>query len=399
MTTQRLHDLLEELVTDATPADGVDAAWERAARTRRRRRLAAVAGTTVAALAVGAVILNRPDTSSRPPSPRRTRRRRSTRRHDRVAGSVKPTGHDVRRSRGLVEPDARGRSGPAVAGGRIAGAARDRPCGGSARHSRFGACGGRAVGLRARVRNAAAGRAAGPRRLLPFPRRLPAGPVQDAEGNARLSPLIDGSLAPDGQAPLLRPEQFARAVRAGHWNLADHRHPGLACRRRPLAGRRHGLGPCGTGWHDGRLDVRRGRTPSSRPRLGGGGDGPARPRRPGLRSREDPVPPAAHRARSSLGPSNRCPQGMCPTPRPWWSGQRASFSRSPCTAPPRPSGRRAAARWPGCLTPTPWCSSPAADCSRGRSAPTTSVASPKSPAGSSGEEGYAASWAPMWQER
>ena len=42
MTTQRLHDLLEELVTDATPVDGVDAAWERAARTRRRRRLAAV---------------------------------------------------------------------------------------------------------------------------------------------------------------------------------------------------------------------------------------------------------------------------------------------------------------------------------------------------------------------
>ena len=67
MTTQRLHDLLEELVTDATPVDGIDAAWERAARTRRRRRLAAVAGTTVAALALGAVILNRPDPSSGPP--------------------------------------------------------------------------------------------------------------------------------------------------------------------------------------------------------------------------------------------------------------------------------------------------------------------------------------------
>ena len=67
MTTQRLHDLLEELVTGVTPVDGVDAAWERAARTRRRRRLAAVAGTTVAALALGAVMLNRPDTSSSPP--------------------------------------------------------------------------------------------------------------------------------------------------------------------------------------------------------------------------------------------------------------------------------------------------------------------------------------------
>jgi len=30
MTTQRLHDLLEELVTGVTPVDGVDAAWERA---------------------------------------------------------------------------------------------------------------------------------------------------------------------------------------------------------------------------------------------------------------------------------------------------------------------------------------------------------------------------------
>jgi hypothetical protein len=64
MTTQRLHDLLEELVTDATPVDGIDSAWERAVRTRRRRRLAAVAGTAVAVIALGAAILYRPDSVS-----------------------------------------------------------------------------------------------------------------------------------------------------------------------------------------------------------------------------------------------------------------------------------------------------------------------------------------------
>ena len=67
MTTRRLHDLLEELVTDAASVDRVDAAWERAASTRRRRRLAAVAGTTVAVLALGTALLNLPDPSSSPP--------------------------------------------------------------------------------------------------------------------------------------------------------------------------------------------------------------------------------------------------------------------------------------------------------------------------------------------
>jgi hypothetical protein len=56
MTAQRLHDLLDELVADTPSADVVEAAWQRASRTRRRRRLAALGSTTAAVVAVvGAV--------------------------------------------------------------------------------------------------------------------------------------------------------------------------------------------------------------------------------------------------------------------------------------------------------------------------------------------------------
>jgi len=53
MTTERLRDLLDDLVADVTPIDRVDEAWQHA-RQRRRRRTAGVMGG--AALALAAVV-------------------------------------------------------------------------------------------------------------------------------------------------------------------------------------------------------------------------------------------------------------------------------------------------------------------------------------------------------
>ncbi len=68
MTTERLYDLLDELVVDTTPVDAVDAAWDGAQRIRQRRRLAATGGAAAAviALAVGVAVLDGPDPSGPP---------------------------------------------------------------------------------------------------------------------------------------------------------------------------------------------------------------------------------------------------------------------------------------------------------------------------------------------
>ena len=69
MTTERLYDLLDELVVDASPVDAVDLAWDGAQRIRQRRRLAVTGSVAAAviALAVGVAVLDGPDPSSGPP--------------------------------------------------------------------------------------------------------------------------------------------------------------------------------------------------------------------------------------------------------------------------------------------------------------------------------------------
>ncbi len=203
MTTQRLHDLLEELVTDATPVDGVDAAWERAARTRRRRRLAAVAGTTVAALAAGRGIVEptrhvvrppvttpsaTPTVTTPSPPPTTESPLPSSPPDTTYAGAGvwwSPTLADEADLPWLEDDSPLPREIDLAEGAPDAAGLERAVAAFSVFELESGAL--RRVVLLAPD---------GSTRSLDTSRL---GPVQDAQGNAGLSPLVDGSLAPDGR--------------------------------------------------------------------------------------------------------------------------------------------------------------------------------------------------------